>query len=127
MQVTAHAALGAIAADRDSSSSTPAPSRTRASPAPSRSAYLSVLTWSFTFFSTARILAYLPTFWAILESGDASQHSVWTWLTWFGSNLTMAVWLYEQGGQRTSRAVLVNLCNAVMCGAIVTLIIATRW
>lgn len=126
MQVTAHAALGATTAGRDTSCSTQARRRPLAWPAPTRSTYLSVLTWSFTFFSTARILAYLPTFWAILESGDASQHSLWTWLTWLGSNLTMAVWLYEQGGQRTSRAVLVNLCNAVMCGAIVTLIVAYR-
>lgn len=93
---------------------------------PSRSAYLTALTWCFAFFSSARILAYLPTLWAIVQSGDANQHSLWTWLTWLGSNLTMALWLFEQGGQRTSRAVLVNVGNAVMCGAIVTLIFVYR-
>lgn len=89
-----------------------------------RALYLAVLTWSFTFFSTARILAYLPTIWAIHASGDASQHSLWTWLTWLGSNLSMAAWLYEQAGQRATRAVLVNLCNAVMCAVIVLLVAA---
>lgn len=92
-----------------------------------RTAYLALLTWSFTFFSSARILAYLPTLWAILASGDASQHSLWTWLTWFGSNLTMAAWLYEQADRRMSRAVLVNLCNAFMCATVVAVIVAHRW
>lgn len=89
--------------------------------------YLALLTWSFTFFSSARILAYLPTIWAIRSTGDASQHSLLTWLTWLGSNLTMAAWLYEQNGRRLSRAVTVNLCNAFMCAAIVALIVACRW
>lgn len=92
-----------------------------------RSIYIAVLTWSFTFFSTARILAYLPTIWALQASGDASQHSLWTWLTWFGSNLTMAAWLHEQGGRKPVRAVMVNLCNAGMCAAIAVLIVACRW
>ncbi len=92
-----------------------------------RALYLVVLTWSFTFFSSARIVAYLPTIWAIGSSGDASQHSLWTWLTWLGSNLTMAAWLHEHNGQRMGRAVLVNLCNALMCAAIVALIVACRW
>lgn len=92
-----------------------------------RAIYLAALSWSFTFFSSARILAYLPTMWAIQVSGDASQHSLWTWLTWFGSNLTMAVWLYEQGGQHLGRAVFVNLCNALMCAAIVVHIVVFRW
>jgi hypothetical protein len=91
-----------------------------------RQVYLTLLTWSFTFFSSARILAYLPTLWAIHTSGDASQHSLWTWLTWLGSNLTMAAWLYEQAGQRLGRAVLVNLCNAFMCAAVVAVIAMYR-
>ena len=92
-----------------------------------RKCYLAVLAWSFALFSSARVIAYLPTLCAIHQSGDASQHSLWTWLTFFGGNLTMAAWIYEQGGHRASRAVLVNLCNAVMCGAIVVLILAYRW
>ena len=100
------------------------------SPPPSaaspRATYLAVLTWCFTFFSSARILAYLPTLWAILASGDASQHSLWTWLTWFGSNLTMAAWLYEQADRRMGRAVLVNLCNAFMCATVVAVIVVHR-
>ncbi len=103
------------------SAATPAPA-----PRDRRALYLAVLGWSFTFFSSARIVAYLPTIWAIQTSGDASQHSLWTWLTWLGSNLTMAAWLYEQGGRRPGRAVLVNVCNAAMCAAIVVLIVASR-
>jgi hypothetical protein len=30
-----------------------------------RSLYLSVLTWSFALFNSVRVLAYLPTIWAI--------------------------------------------------------------
>jgi hypothetical protein len=92
-----------------------------------RQVYLAALTWSFALFSSVRILAYLPTMWAIHQSGDASQHSLWTWVTWFGSNLTMAAWLYEQGGQRLGRAVVVNLCNAIMCAAVIALIAYYRW
>ena len=125
MQATAHATLGVVAPSRDDSPAALAP---RATPRrDARRLYLDVLTWSFTFFSSARILAYLPTMWAILSSGDATQHSLWTWLTWFGSNLTMAAWLHEQSGRRLGRAVLVNLCNAGMCATIVALIAYCRW
>jgi len=37
-----------------------------------------------------------------------------TWLTWFGAKLTTAAWLYEQDGQRLSRAAIVSACNAAM-------------
>ena len=103
------------------------PSTRAAAVTDGRSIYLFVLTWSFTFFSSARILAYLPTIWAIHLSGDSSQHSLWTWVTWMGSNLTMAAWLHEQGNRRPSRAVFVNLCNALMCAVIVAMIVACRW
>ncbi len=92
-----------------------------------RQTYLLVLTWSFAFFSSVRLLAYLPTIWAIHQSGDAGQHSLWTWCTWLGANLTMAAWLYEMDGQRVSRAMWVNCANAVMCAVTVALIVATRF
>jgi uncharacterized RDD family membrane protein YckC len=91
-----------------------------------RPVYLAVLTWAFTLFNSVRMLSYLPTMWAIQVSGDSSQHSLWTWCTWLGANLTMAAWLYEQSGQRMGRAVMVNLCNATMCAATVILIAAHR-
>lgn len=91
-----------------------------------RASYLVVLTWAFTLFNTARAFAYLPTMWAIQVSGDSSQHSLWTWCTWLGANLTMAAWLYEQNGQRLSRAVVVNLGNTAMCAVTVGLIVAHR-
>ena len=91
-----------------------------------RSNYLTVLTWLFTVFNTVRVLAYLPTVWAIAHSGDSSQHSLWTWFTWLGANATMALWLYEQEGQRFNRAVVVNAGNALMCLVVATVIVAFR-
>lgn len=94
--------------------------------APARSTYLTVLTWSFTLFNSVRALSYLPTMWAIWESGDSSQHSLLTWFVWVGANLTMAAWLYEQNGQRMGRAVVINLGNTAMCIVTAALIVAHR-
>ena len=91
-----------------------------------RSSYLRRLTWAFTLFNTLRLAAYLPTMWAICASGDSTQHSLWTWCTWLGANAIMAAWLYEQNGQRHSRAVVINIDNAAMCAATVALIVAYR-
>jgi hypothetical protein len=41
--------------------------------------------------------------------------------------MTMAAWLYEENSQRTTRAVLVNVCNAAMCAATTGLIAFYRW
>lgn len=92
----------------------------------SRECCLAVLTWSFTFFASVRVLSYLPTLWAIHLSGDSSQHSLQTWATWLGANLTMAAWLYEHNGQRVHRAVVINLSNAAMCAATIGLIVRHR-
>ncbi len=88
--------------------------------------YISALGLAFTFFSSVRLVSYLPALWAIWSSGESSQHSLWTWGTWFGSNLTMAMWLYEQNGQRLSRAVVVNGVNATMCAVTFALILVFR-
>jgi len=64
--------------------------------------------------------------WAVAGSGDATGQSIITWLTWLGANGTMALWLYEQGGRQVSKAIGVNLCNAVMCGATAVLILAHK-
>ena len=95
---------------------------TRPASGGARRTYLRLLTWAFTLFNSVRVFAYLPTLWAIVASGDSSQHSLWTWGTWLGANLTMAAWLYEQNGQRTNRAVIVNGCNALMCGMVLAVI-----
>ena len=103
----------------------PAPPLPPPSPAPvyapsprsrGRSAYVTVLTWAFVLFTTARLLAYAPTVLAIVQTRDSSQHSLWTWLTWLGANTTMAAWLYEHNGQRLDKAIGVNLSNAAACG-----------
>lgn len=88
---------------------------------------LKVLTCSFALFNGLRIVAYLPTLAAIQTSGQADQHSLFTWLTFLGANLTMALWLHEQNGRRMNRAVAVNAFNALMCGAIAGSIAWLRW
>ena len=88
--------------------------------------YLAVLTWLFTLFNSVRVLAYLPTVLAIFSSGDSSQHSLLTWVTWVGANATMAAWLYEHNGRRLNRAIAVSGCNALMCLATSILIVAYR-
>ena len=66
-------------------------------------------------FSSLTLAAYLPTIWVIYRHADSTQHSLVTWLTWMGANMTMAAWLYEKNGQRFSRAVAVSVGNAAMC------------
>lgn len=92
-----------------------------------RRRYLAVLTWAFTLFSTIRVLTYVPTIAALIASGDSSQHSLLTWLSWTGANLTMAAWLYEQSGQTVNRAVAVNIGNALMCVATTAVIAWLRF
>lgn len=93
---------------------------------PPRFAYRDVLASAFAFFKSARLVAYLPTIWALWTRGDSSQHSLWTWLTWLGANATMAAWLADQNGGRLNRAAAVSLGNATMCLAITVLIVAFR-
>jgi len=92
-----------------------------------RERYLAVLGWAFTLFNSVRVVAYLPTVWAIFQSGDSSQHSLWTWCTWLGANLTMALWLRERNGGRFCRAAAVNLGNASMCSLTLGLILWFRF
>jgi hypothetical protein len=103
---------------------TTATTQTHALPAPS--AYLTLLTWSFTLFNLERSIAYLPTIWAVMVSGDSAQHSLLTWCTWLGANLTLTCWLFEQAGRRVDRAVLLNLCNTAMCAATLVIIAVHR-
>lgn len=92
----------------------------------SRATYLAALGALFTLFNSVRVLAYLPTIWAVAASGDSSQHSLWTWLTFLGGNATMAVWLWEQSHRRPTRAALASAGNALMCATIVVVIAWTR-
>ncbi len=88
--------------------------------------YRTLLTWAFTLFNSVRVVSYLPTLWAIYTSGNSSQHSLWTWLTWFGANATMAAWLYENQGRRCNAAIAVNIGNATMCFVTAMLIVLYR-
>lgn len=94
-------------------------------PSPARgqdSRYARAVECLFLLFSATRWLTYLPTLWAIHASGDSSQHSLWTWATWMGSNLTMAAWLHQHHGAAASRAIVASAGNALMCGATLALI-----
>jgi hypothetical protein len=91
-----------------------------------RTAYLRVLGWAFAIFSTARVLAYLPTIAALWEHRDSSNYSLLTWATWTGANLTMAAWLFEHGSPGARGAVWVHLANSALCAAIASLILALR-
>lgn len=91
-----------------------------------RERYLLLLGWSFTFFSSVRVLTYLPTMALIVQQNNSSQHSLLTWCTWLGANLTMAGWLHEHNGRCLNTAVWVNLINAAMCASTVVLILAYR-
>lgn len=87
---------------------------------------LRLLPWAFAVFNGVRVLSYLPMLSAIHAEGDASQHSLVTWLTWTGANATMALWLFEKNGFRVDRAVAISACNAFMCLATAALILAYR-
>ena len=93
---------------------------------PWRRWYLRVLTWAFLLLTGARLAAYMPTVWAILQTRDSRQYSLWTWLTWVGANLTMAAWLYEHNGQRMDKAIGVSLANAAACGLTTAVILWFR-
>jgi hypothetical protein len=80
----------------------------------------------FAGFNSARVLAYLPTLWAVAASGASNQHSLWTWLIFSGGNATMALWLWEQNGRRANRAIVTCAANAVMCTCVVGVIAWTR-
>ena len=73
-----------------------------------------------------RLVAYLPTVWAILQSRDSRQHSLWTWLIWLGAHLTMAAWMYEHDSQRVDAAIGVSLANAAACGLTTAVILWFR-
>jgi hypothetical protein len=83
----------------------------------SRKAYLRLLAIAFTFFSSVRILTYVPTIWAIQVSQSSDQYSLFTWISWVGANGTMAAWAYESNGQKFDPVCIVNIGNALMCFA----------
>jgi hypothetical protein len=82
---------------------------------PRRSTYLLLLAWAFGFFNAVRLLTYLPTIVSIHTSGQSDQHSLLTWLAWFGANLTMGLWLHEGACRRLDGATALNVGNALMC------------
>lgn len=118
--------MNAIAAPMHTDSRvTPPPAVDRPAGALRRN-YLVALGWAFTLFNTVRVVAYLPTVWAIIHSGDSSQHSLWTWCTWAGANATMAAWLYETHDRRFNRAAVVSVGNMAMCVLTLLTILAYR-
>jgi hypothetical protein len=82
---------------------------------------------AFALTNAIRVLSYLPTLWAIHASGDSSQHSLWTWCAWFGSNLATGLWQVERNARRLDATAAVLLMNATMCATAIALIVAYRW
>jgi hypothetical protein len=91
-----------------------------------RERYLALLAWAFALFASVRVLSYLPTLWAIVQARDSSQHSLLTWATWLGANLTMAAWLHEHGGPGSRGAARVSLLNAAMCALVLGAVLGCR-
>lgn len=89
--------------------------RTTTAPGPPATLYVQVITSAFTLSQSARIIAYLPTIWAVWTSGHSTEHSLLTWMTWLCANLSMTCWLFEQAGRVRTRAVLINIGNTAMC------------
>ena len=102
------------------------PARSEIDGSHARERYLLALNWTFAAFNSIRLLTYLPNVWAIVRSGDSSQHSLVTWLAWVGANASMAAWLYENNGQRCNKAVVLSAGNALMCLATCCVIGAFR-
>ena len=109
----------------DSTAGAEVPQALRATAARS-SLYLTLLNWAFALFSSTRLFTYLPTLFAIHHSGDSSQHSLWTWFAWVGSNAAMAAWLYENNARRVNKAILGTGGNAFMGLATCALILGYR-
>jgi hypothetical protein len=86
-------------------------------------AYRSGLGFAFALSHSLRLLAYLPVIATLHASGDTSQHSLLTWLTWLFANLTMAGWNFEQNGHRVDRGVLLSAGSALMCTIVVVQIL----
>jgi hypothetical protein len=91
------------------------------------SPYQRLLLGAFALFNALRVVSYVPTLWAIHASGDSSQHSLWTWFIWFGSNLATGLWHCDRNGRRLDVTAVVLLTNAAMCAASIVLIVAYRW
>jgi hypothetical protein len=89
-------------------------------------AYRLLLGWAFALFSAVRLLSYLPTMWAIQTSSASDQHSLFTWLTWLGANITMGLVVGEQAQRRFGGCALVCFANALMCGATALMIVIHR-
>jgi hypothetical protein len=104
-----------------------AAAQSRAACRPTMSRRLALIAAAFAFFNSLRVFGYLPTLLAIQSSGQADQHSLFTWVIFAGANTTMALWLHEQNGGRIDRAVAVNAVNAVMCTAIAACVAWFRW
>jgi hypothetical protein len=91
------------------------------------SRYRQLLLGAFAGFNALRMVSYLPMLWAIHASGQSSQHSLWTWFIWLGSNLATGLWHLERQDRRFDATSAVLLTNAFMCAVTVVLIAVFRW
>jgi hypothetical protein len=89
--------------------------------------YLTAVSWAYVFWNTVRILTYLPTVRMLLQpDASARHHSLASWGSWVLSNLTLALYLFEQSGHAFNALVLLNSGNALMCCITCALIVRLR-
>ena len=70
----------------------------------------------FLFWSSVRILTYVPTIMKLLDPrATARDYSLATWASWMMSNGTFGLYLYEVSGRELNSMVLVNAGNTLMC------------
>ena len=78
--------------------------------------YILCLTYSFGFFSIARVFSYIPTILKLRRhDACAKNYSQITWTLFTISNLTFGLMLYENHHHQLDSLVLVPLSNAILC------------
>jgi hypothetical protein len=78
--------------------------------------YIQFLTFTFGFFSIARVFSYIPTILKLRRhDACAKNYSQITWTLFTISNLTFGLMLYENHNHQLDSLVLVPLSNAILC------------
>jgi hypothetical protein len=80
------------------------------------SLYLNLLSATFVFWNSVRILTYVPTILKLKKSGaSARDYSLATWASWVLSNGFFALYLWEQSRRELNEMVILNCGNTLMC------------
>lgn len=78
--------------------------------------YIVVLTYSYSFWNSVRILSYFPTILKLRRAdADAGSYSQVTWVCWIFANLTYCLMLFHSKGNHFDALVAVPFSNVVFC------------